>query len=104
MVFEVTSPRIPCATLAARMGDADFIRRFRDARRPGLYLRVLMGGHVAAGDRVTLEPAPAASLPLLELQDLFYDRDADRSRLERALNAPIDIRSRRVLERRLSAV
>jgi MOSC domain-containing protein YiiM len=103
-VFEVTSPRIPCATLAGRMGDADFIRRFRDARRPGLYLRVLMGGHVAAGDRVTLERAPAASLPLLELQDLFYDRDAVRSRVERALNAPIDIRSRHVLERRLSTV
>jgi MOSC domain-containing protein YiiM len=104
VVFEVTAPRIPCATLAGRMGDDRFIRRFRDARRPGVYLRVLMGGHVAAGDRVTLERAPAASLPLLELQDLFYDRDADRSRVERALNAPIDIRSRHVLERRLSTV
>ena len=61
-----------------------------------------MGGSVEAGDPVTLERAPAASLPLLELQDLFYDRDADRSRIERALNAPIDVRSRRVLERRLA--
>jgi MOSC domain-containing protein YiiM len=102
VVLEVTSPRLPCATLAARMGDDHFIRRFRDARRPGLYLRVLVPGNLAAGDPVSLEHAPAASLPLLELQALHYDRDVTRERIERALNAPIDIRSRRTLERRLS--
>ena len=34
VILEVTAPRIPCVTLAARMGDPDFIKRFRAAERP----------------------------------------------------------------------
>ena len=99
-LFEVTAPRIPCGTLARRMGDKRFIGRFRDARRPGLYLRVLQPGEVAGGDAVTLTPAPPGALPLLELQDLFYRRKAAKADLERALAAPIAARARRDLERR----
>jgi MOSC domain-containing protein YiiM len=101
VLFEVTAPRIPCETLARRMGDPGFIRRFREARRPGVYLRVLEQGVVTPGDPVTYEPAPAGALSILELQDLFYARDAPAPELERALAAPIDVRSRRQLVRRL---
>lgn len=34
VVLEVTWPRIPCATLSARMGDTKFVKKFRQARRP----------------------------------------------------------------------
>ena len=37
--LQVTSPRMPCRTLAARMQDAAFIDAFRQAERPGLYCR-----------------------------------------------------------------
>ena len=37
VVLEVTAPRIPCVTLATRMGDPAFVKRFRHAERPGLY-------------------------------------------------------------------
>jgi MOSC domain-containing protein YiiM len=97
VTLEVTSPRIPCATL-----DASFIRRFRDARRPGVYLRVLEPGQIGPGDEVKLERAAVGALTVLELQDLFYDKRASVSMLERALGEPIDIRSRRDLERRLA--
>src|SRR5262245_53395610 len=30
-LLEVTAPRIPCATLAARMGEPAFVKRFRQA-------------------------------------------------------------------------
>lgn len=101
VTLEVTSPRIPCATLAARMDDAGFIRRFRDARRPGVYLRVLEPGTIGEGDAVRLERA-AGSLSVLDLQDLHYDKKAPATVLERALNEPIDIRTRRAFERRLA--
>jgi MOSC domain-containing protein YiiM len=101
VTLEVTSPRIPCATLAARMGDDAFIGRFRAARRPGVYLRVIEPGDVAVGDEVTLERREAG-LPVLELQALHYDKKASRTAVERALRSPIDIRSRRSLERRLA--
>ncbi|MEL7208340.1 MAG: MOSC domain-containing protein, partial [Actinomycetota bacterium] len=37
VLLEATAPRIPCATLSARVGDGDFKSRFADARRPGVY-------------------------------------------------------------------
>jgi MOSC domain-containing protein YiiM len=101
-LFEVTAPRIPCGTLAARMGDENFARRFRDARRPGIYLRVLQQGVVTVGDPVAFTPAAPGALPLLELQDLFYRRNATKVAIERALAAPIAIRDRQHLERRLA--
>lgn len=52
-LLEVTFARIPCVTLAERMGDPGFVRRFREARRPGMYARVVQEGEVRAGDSVT---------------------------------------------------
>jgi MOSC domain-containing protein YiiM len=52
-LLETTFARIPCVTLAERMGDPGFVRHFREARRPGLYARVLQEGEVRAGDPVT---------------------------------------------------
>lgn len=60
VVLEVTWPRVPCVTLAARMGDPAFVRKFRQARRPGFYARVLQEGAVQQGDEVTMQDAPHA--------------------------------------------
>jgi MOSC domain-containing protein YiiM len=101
VVLEVTSPRIPCDTLAARMGERGFQRRFAAARRPGVYLRVLAPGEVGAGDAVRLVRDAASPLTVLQLQDLFYARSVAPDLLERALQARLAIRDRRDLERRL---
>ncbi len=37
VLMEVTAPRIPCNTLATRMGDPTFVKTFTQARRPGFY-------------------------------------------------------------------
>ncbi|GAA3956407.1 MOSC domain-containing protein [Gordonia caeni] len=53
LVVEVTSPRIPCQTFARRVGgeqERGWVKRFTRAGRPGLYLRVIERGSVAAGD------------------------------------------------------
>jgi MOSC domain-containing protein YiiM len=52
VVVEVTAPRLPCEKLATFLGVPDMIERFLAAERPGAYLRVLVGGHLVAGDRV----------------------------------------------------
>lgn len=54
-LLEAVSPRIPCATLAARMGDAGFAKRFQKAARFGVYFRVLSRGTVRAGDAAAWE-------------------------------------------------
>lgn len=51
-LLAVTQPRFPCWKLGHRMGDARYPRRFLEAGRAGMYLRVLREGSVAAGDQV----------------------------------------------------
>ena len=92
-VLEVTSPRIPCGTLAGRMEDATFTRRFAQAGRPGPYLRVLEGGTVQVGDAIELE-CRGSGVSLLEMVRHFYDPQTPLGVLERALEAPIAIRAR----------
>jgi MOSC domain-containing protein YiiM len=54
----VSGPRVPCAKLGARMGDAFFPKRFTAAGRPGAYLTVAVPGAVRAGDPIELLERP----------------------------------------------
>ncbi len=38
VTLQVTAPRIPCNTFAARMNDPHWVKKFRKAERPGLVL------------------------------------------------------------------
>ncbi|MEO6509636.1 MAG: MOSC domain-containing protein [Nocardioides sp.] len=58
VVLEVTGPRIPCATFAARMGVRGWVKTFSEVGRSGAYLAVLTGGEVRPGDPVTLVSRP----------------------------------------------
>ena len=100
-VLEVTAPRIPCGTLAGRMDDATFTRRFAQAGRPGPYLRVLEGGTVRVGDAVELE-LRGSGVSLLEMVRHFYDPQTPVGVLERALDAPIAIRARDDYRKRIA--
>lgn len=101
-LLEVSAPRIPCATLAANMGDPAFVKRFTRARRPGAYSRVLRAGEVGAGDSVALLPGDPAAPTLAELFDLHYSRSPDLERVRALLAFPLAIRLRRDLEERLA--
>lgn len=102
VVLEVTAPRIPCATLAARMGDPAFVKKFRRAERPGLYCRVIQEGRVRAGETVTLERYAGSPLTALEMFRDFYNGQWDEARIRRHLAAPIAIRDRDDMERKLA--
>jgi MOSC domain-containing protein YiiM len=49
VVLEVTGPRIPCATFAARMGMRGWLKTFSSVGRSGAYLAVVSGGEVRRG-------------------------------------------------------
>ncbi len=103
-VLEVTSPRIPCSTLTAAVRDKRFGIAFREAEKPGIYLRVLNGGHVGAGDTVTLVDDAASDVTILDLFRFNYARQHDADTLRRYLTAPIAERFRLKVERRLQAL
>jgi len=101
VVLEVTAPRIPCFKLAKRMGDPTFVKRFRAARRPGMYCRVVEPGAVCAGDPVTLEPFPGETVTIQDMFDAFFTSPPVEAVIERILVAPIAIVFRELFENRL---
>jgi len=99
--LQVTSPRMPCVTLAARMGKATFKEQFRQAERPGLYCRVLQGGQVQAGDPVHLDGYGGETVSILQMFRDYYIPDLYEATLRRYLAAPISMRTRTEKEKQL---
>jgi MOSC domain-containing protein YiiM len=102
VTLQVTSPRIPCGTFATRMGDPQWVKKFRAAERPGLYVRVVREGVIKAGDPVTVEKFTGETISIVEMYREHYVKDRSEESLRKHLNAPIDIRSRRDLEDELN--
>jgi MOSC domain-containing protein YiiM len=98
VILEVTAPRIPCSTLATRMGDPQFVKKYRDAERPGLYCRVIAEGEVEAGAEVTVQRSDGEAVGVIEVFRDWYQKEKDEATLRRFLLAPIAIRARRSLE------
>ena len=102
VTLEVSAPRIPCSTLASRMGDRQFAKKFMKAGRSGAYCRVLETGDVQAGDEFSHRPYDGDRIPL---QTLFRDAHSKLSadQLRRYLAVPIDERTRRDFSAKLAA-
>jgi MOSC domain-containing protein YiiM len=79
---QVSQPRIPCWKIARRWGIRDLSARVQRTRRTGWYLRVLVEGHVAAGDEIVLLERPHPEWTVLRASDALYTRphDADEVR------------------------
>ncbi|MCB9693685.1 MAG: MOSC domain-containing protein [Alphaproteobacteria bacterium] len=96
--IQVTAPRIPCSTLAARMQDAGFVKRFVEAGRPGFYARVLAEGTLAPG--VSAVRTSRGELPLEVVYDAWYARPVGGELLARILASPVAHRTREAFLRR----
>lgn len=57
-VLEVSRPRVPCQKFAERMEEPHWIKRFTAHGVTGTYLRVVVPGPIAPGDRVELVGRP----------------------------------------------
>ena len=73
-ILRVTSPRIPCYKLAHVVGDAEFVKRFAAALRPGAYLAIDFEGEIAAGDGVEVVTKPERSVTLATFTNIFFNR------------------------------
>ena len=102
LVLEISFPRIPCATLAARMGDNTFLKAFVKARRPGHYARVIHPGAVKAGERFVLQRATPGHPESNALFELWHTGHRDTALMQRALDAPLAERARAAFEKWLS--
>ena len=99
--LQVTSPRIPCGTFARRMGDPQWVKKFRAAERPGLYVRVIKEGMIKAGDEITVESYSGKTISIVQMYRDYYDKNKSVETLRQHLDAPIAIRARNELEEEL---
>mgnify|MGYP003575327307 FL=1 len=104
VTLQVSAPRIPCRTFAARMNDSQWVKRFRYAERPGLYCRVIREGFVKTGEIVSVESYTDETISILQMFRDYYEKDKSQETLYRHLNAPIAIRARRDLEKELRSL
>lgn len=90
-LLQVSGPRVPCSTLARRIGRPDWVRLTLQAERTGFYLRVLEPGVIAPGDAWTLleRPNPEGTIPALN-RCAFLDFDPDLAERMQAMEGLAD--------------
>lgn len=98
LLLEITAPRIPCATLAARMDDIAFVKKFVKAQRPGVYVRVLEIGTLQAGDYLDFIPSLEDFPTVIEAFNLWYDKEPDQTLLHKILSSPVAHRAKAMLQ------
>ena len=99
IVLEITSPRQPCATLAARMNQKAFPKRFSSSRRTGFYCRVIRCGKVSAGQSMSLQNFEGVRISIsdwIEREPLEKMELADR---EQFLRTPLHYKARQILSK-----
>lgn len=94
VTLELSAPRIPCATLAGRMGDPQFVKRFAQANRGGAYARVLSTGALSSGTTGTVHVASEPWPTISALFALWYQRPLNAATRQTLQGAPLAERAR----------
>jgi MOSC domain-containing protein YiiM len=90
-VLKVTQPRMPCFKLGIRMGDADFVQDFDEAKRYGIDFRIEREGEIGAGDAIVLRSRPTHGLTAAAIAEIQATQDPDGLRLMVAVDDVPDI-------------
>jgi len=85
---QISQPRQPCSTLAARYGREDFVKLVVDSGRTGFYLRVLEGGRVKAGDDLFLIEQDLLRVSIAFANRIYHYDRKNREGIEKVLAVP----------------
>lgn len=85
---QVSQPRQPCATLAARYGREDFVKLVVDSNRTGFYFRVLQGGMVKAGEGLFLVEQDPCRVSIAFANRIYHYDRKNREGIETVLAVP----------------
>jgi len=100
-VVQVTQPRIPCVNLARKWESAEMPAEMMARGHSGFYLRVLTPGDVGAGDSMTLQARPHATMTVALANDIIYRKvGGEPSRLALIAAPELSEEWRRMLGRR----
>jgi MOSC domain-containing protein YiiM len=85
---QVSQPRQPCSTLAARYGRDDFVKLVVDSGRTGFYLKVLEEGRVKAGDSLLLLEQDPRRVSIAFANHIYHHDRKNREGIEKVLSVP----------------
>ena len=85
-LIEITQPREPCNTFAAKMGSPRILKQFIAHGKPGTYVRVLKEGFVTTGDTFELIKEAQNSLTTAQFYSLLFAKHKDQDLLKRVIN------------------
>jgi MOSC domain-containing protein YiiM len=80
-LIQVTQPREPCTTFAAKMGTADIMQQFVAHCKPGTYVRVLESGNVSVGDVLELVEASKHPVTVADFFKILFSREKNQEHL-----------------------
>jgi MOSC domain-containing protein YiiM len=83
---QISQPRQPCGTLAARFGIPNFVKQVVDSGMTGWYFRVLEPGTVQAGDHLKLVSRGEVSVQAANL--VMHHKNSAREKIENLLAQP----------------
>jgi len=87
-VVQVSQPRQPCGTLAARYGRNDLVKLVANSGRTGFYYKVLTEGQVRSGDAMALIEREPRGVSIAFANHLFYHDRTNRDGIEKVLAVP----------------
>jgi len=87
-VMQVSQPRQPCGTLAARYGRPDLVKVVSDSGRTGFYFKVLTGGLVKAGDPLVLTEPDPRGVTIAFANRIWHSDRQNREGIEKVLSVP----------------
>ncbi len=98
VIIEISAPRTPCFKLAARMGDAGFIKDFIQAGRTGAYARVIKPGEIMAGQEAKLIKVSADHPSVVDVFTACHSKNPDMSVVQRALMSPLGFFHKKIIQ------
>ncbi len=99
--LEISSVRIPCGTFAAFIKEKDFINKFRQTGKPGVYTRVITEGYVQAGDIVELIKTDNSNPQVLSIFFNWNNDMIESGLLTQILSAPVAERTREKFQKKI---
>jgi MOSC domain-containing protein YiiM len=85
---QVSQPRQPCRTLAARFGRDDLVKLVVDSGRTGWYFKVVSEGTIQTGDDVTALERDARGVSVAFANQIYHHDRKDREGIEKVLSVP----------------
>ncbi len=87
-LVQVSQPRQPCGTLAARYGRSDLVKLVIASGRTGFYFSVKEEGIVTRGDDLVLEQRDPRCVSISFANHIFHHDKTNREGIDRVLSIP----------------